>query len=170
MINVFVAVGTHEVGFPRLCKVIANVDPSVFNVVVQEGATKNIKYPKEFEVVDFITASQMSEYAAWSDFLISQTSPGLIQLAWANSSVSVSCPRSKRLGEAVDNHQVEFGTFLMQQGSTIIIDEKINLQDLLFSTINKAASIVENQLKTLELFEYRKASIADQIRLRIENH
>lgn len=169
MINVFVAVGTHEIGFPRLCRAISNLDSSVFNVVIQAGATRGLDYPKKFKVFNFLNSDQMTEYSTWSDFLISQTSPGLIQLAWNNSSVSISCPRSKVLGEAVDNHQFEFGKFLEPLGGTILIDEKTDLKDLLINNFDKTKSIITKQMDTLELFESRKLSVANFIRHRIEN-
>lgn len=159
MINLFVSLGTHEVGFDRLCQTISNLSKNSFAVKVQQGANESVSFPDNFEVYDFITPREMASMAIWSDILVSQASPGVFRLAWESQAISICLPRKKVLKEAVDDHQFDFANFVQDLGGTRILPEFSDINQFLNSVMQEKDSILQKQLKVLDLFDSKIKSM-----------
>lgn len=124
---VFVSTGTDKrFPFVRLIRWVeswAELHPEKASVLVQAGITPSEVLPSVREY----HPEEMSRVLARSHAAVLQGGPGGIMKARANGVLPILVPRQGRLGEAVDDHQVEFGRWAAQRGLTVTVETQESL-------------------------------------------
>ena len=118
ILNVFVSVGTHEQGFPRLLSAIAELiegDRLGTRWRVQTGPIASA-FPEHVQTQQACTHDEMLENLSWADVMISQASPGNVFTALAMTTQPIVVARQHRLSEHVDDHQMVFARYLSETG------------------------------------------------------
>lgn len=118
-LKVFMAVGTHEGGYERLIMYVAEALVAVpaTTVYAQYGPSSNV--PKGIPGSPFMTVDEMTQWYSWADCVVAQASPGILVAAIENACIPVLVPRQCSLGEAVDDHQMEFAEYLAKAGRAL---------------------------------------------------
>jgi UDP-N-acetylglucosamine transferase subunit ALG13 len=115
-LKIFVTVGTHEQGFPRLLSAIAEIivgDPRGAEWRIQTGPA-SMDYPEHVHVQPTCTHQQMLTNLGWADAMISQASPGNVFTALAMTAQPIVIARRHELSEHVDDHQTIFARYLSE--------------------------------------------------------
>jgi UDP-N-acetylglucosamine transferase subunit ALG13 len=97
------------------------------SVLVQAGITPSRHLPsvREFD------PEKMRSMLSRSDAAVLQGGPGGIMSARANGLLPIVVPRRGRLGEAADDHQVEFGRWAAARGLTVTVETESALHSAL---------------------------------------
>ncbi|KPJ65844.1 MAG: hypothetical protein AMJ43_09860 [Coxiella sp. DG_40] len=106
---IFVTVGTEKFQFDRLLKAIdhgikaCEIKESVF---AQTGSSKHV--PKLFKYCGFLPFNKMIEFIKKADIVVTHAGVGSTLLCLSLGKIPVAFPRLVRMGEHLDNHQLEF--------------------------------------------------------------
>ena len=106
---IFVTVGTEKFAFDRLLRVIdegietGQIKETVF---AQTGTSQYV--PKYFKSCDFMPFDKMVEYVQEANLIVPHAGIGTILLCLNLGKVPIIFPRLKKLGEHLDDHQLEF--------------------------------------------------------------
>jgi UDP-N-acetylglucosamine transferase subunit ALG13 len=117
-LNVFVSVGTHEQGFPRLLSAITRLiysDQTGAKWRIQTGPAA-AAFPEHVQTQGACTHAEMLENLDWADVMISQASPGNVFTALAMTTQPIVVARQHHLSEHVDDHQMAFARYLSETG------------------------------------------------------
>lgn len=87
----------------------------------------------------FLDASQLDAMLDDADVIICHGGPGSMADAWARGQVPIAVPRLRRLGEVVDDHQVDFCRKLAGLGRIRLAEDPAALADLLDEAIRDRA-------------------------------
>ena len=112
---IFATLGTHHQPFPRMLEALSALPPE--DLVVQHGHSPAPARARE--AVPFLNFGAMLERVRAADVVITHAGVGSILLARREGHTPVVVPRLHRLGEHVDNHQVELTEALAEQGKVI---------------------------------------------------
>ncbi len=115
-LKLFVTVGTHEQGFPRLLSAITEIianDQSGAEWRIQTGPA-SVDYPEHVHAQPTCTHQEMLENLRWADAMISQASPGNVFTALAMTAQPIVIARRYELSEHVDDHQTVFARYLSE--------------------------------------------------------
>jgi beta-1,4-N-acetylglucosaminyltransferase len=132
---IFVTVGTHYDGFPRLLRAVAALPAR--DLVVQFGhgsPPRNATVAKSFMRFD-----EMVAHFRAADAVITHAGVGSIIVAIRHGHVPVIMPRLRRYGEHVDDHQVDLARRLEGDGRALVAWEGSGLGQLLAKTPPRAA-------------------------------
>ncbi len=113
-LRIFVSVGTHEQGFPRLLSAVMEIMPSQPEATrwrIQTGPAK-VEYPSAVQARPAYSHEEMLANLAWADVMVSQASPGNVFTALESLAQPVVLARRHELAEHVDDHQVVFAQYL----------------------------------------------------------
>ena len=123
-LNVFVTVGTHEQGFPRILTAVAQLVAELSDVSwrVQTGPASP-DLPSFVEARAAYSHGEMMVNLEWADATISQASPGNVFGAIKAVSQPIVMARRAALGEHVDDHQVHFASHLERSGLAMVADD-----------------------------------------------
>ena len=79
----------------------------------------------------FLDAGQLGALLDMADVMLCHGGPGSISDAWERGQVPIVVPRLRRLGEVVDDHQVDFCRKLAELGRVRLAEEPAGLAELL---------------------------------------
>lgn len=117
----FATVATHEQPFNRFIEQIEEVAKLMKDdeFVVQYGYSKKPE-GKNIVAHSFLSYKNMQLYTKKADCVITHAGPASIFDSLSQGIVPIVMPRYKNLGEHVNNHQVEFTNFLIENNYLII--------------------------------------------------
>ena len=87
----------------------------------------------------FLDVGQLNDLLDSADVMICHGGPGSIADAWARGQVPIAVPRLRRLGEVVDDHQVDFCRKLAGRGRVRLAEDPAALAGLLDEAIRDPA-------------------------------
>jgi UDP-N-acetylglucosamine transferase subunit ALG13 len=128
-LNIFVTVGTHEQGFPRLLSAVAHIitsEPDIGRWRIQTGPA-SVELPGTVETRAAYTHEEMRMNLRWADVMISQASPGNVFTALEMNTQPIVIARRHELSEHVDNHQTVFARHLDAAGLAMVGDDSASL-------------------------------------------
>jgi heparosan-N-sulfate-glucuronate 5-epimerase len=125
---IFATVGTHGAGFPRMLEALESLG-DVGELVVQYGHGTPPRNATRAEA--FLPFSAMAELFDAADVVITHAGVGSILLASRAGHVPLIVPRLVRLGEHVDDHQVELARALEARDGVLVCWEAEQLSELL---------------------------------------
>jgi UDP-N-acetylglucosamine transferase subunit ALG13 len=121
---ILVTVGTNEARFDRLLQALEAL-PSGTEIVVQHGPS-GIR-PSGARCFDYLAFDDLVQLIRRASVVITHAGVGSIMTALANGRRPVVVPRLVRFGEAVDDHQLEFGRRAAQAGLVRLVEEPDDL-------------------------------------------
>lgn len=129
---IFVTLGTQDKPFPRLLEKIeeqikkGNIKEEV---IVQAGYTKfESKYMK---ILGMIPMEEYNEYMKKCDLLITHGGVGSIFDALKLGKKIIGCPRLKKYGEHLNDHQIQLIESFHEKGYLLAYNEEDDLAEIL---------------------------------------
>lgn len=145
---IFVTVGMHEQPFDRLIKYVDNLMLSgggYYNkTIMQIGAS--FYEPKHCEYKRWYSYEETESLINKADIVITQGSPGSYMQVLKNGKVPIVVPRHKEYKEHVNNHQVDFCSWVAKTQNSIIYIDKIDELDYAIKNYNE---IVKTKRKNI---------------------
>lgn len=130
---IFVTVGMHTLGFPRLVQAMDELAATLDEeVLIQMGTPSYI--PRHARSFAFATQAEMDEWCAAARVIVSQAGAGSILTAQKARVPLILVPRLKQYGEIIDDHQLELARRLGQAGSVIVVENVDELAQVLKRT------------------------------------
>jgi len=127
---ILASVGTHGQEFPRFFELLRALDDEI---VVQYGHNPP---PEGFShAVPFMAFDEMLAWMYKADVVVTHAGVGSILCARETGHLPIVVPRLAKLGEHVDDHQVEITRTLEKRGHVIAIEEADGLQDAVSQAI-----------------------------------
>jgi len=151
---ILVTVGTNEARFDRLLHAVAEL-PAGERVLVQYGASP--VRPPNAECVEFLLFDELVEAIRAARVVVTHAGVGSILTVLSAGKRPVVVPRLQRYGEAVDDHQVEFGRRLGEAGLVTFVEEPSGLATAVAAADTAAAVQVR---PSPELVEELRAYLA----------
>lgn len=127
---IFVTVGMHSLGFPRLVEAMDRLAAILDEeVVMQIGSTTY--QPQHARTFAFTTQAEMERFYAAARAVVSQAGAGAILTAQKAHVPLILVPRLKHYGEVIDDHQLELARLLAETGSAIVVEDMAELPQAL---------------------------------------
>jgi UDP-N-acetylglucosamine transferase subunit ALG13 len=117
---IIVTVGSSVIPFDRLMRALAAL-PRDERLVVQTGASK--VRPPGAECVDFMPFDELVDHVRAASAVITHAGVGSTMLALSSGKRPIVVPRRPELGEAIDDHQVQFGRRLESAGLVTLVED-----------------------------------------------
>lgn len=117
---IFVTVGTGEVPFDRLLRAIGSFERTE-RLVVQAGPSE--VRPAGATLLGFIPYDDLASYVHAARVVVTHAGVGTVLTALAAGKRPVVVPRLRRLGEAVDDHQLVFARRLAASGLVTLVED-----------------------------------------------
>jgi beta-1,4-N-acetylglucosaminyltransferase len=118
---IFVTVGMHSDGFPRLVETMdrlaAHIDEEV---LIQTGST--VYQPSAARWFTFASQAEMEDYSRRAQIIVSHAGAGSILTALHYGKPMIVVPRRQQRGEHIDDHQLELAQALAEAGALIMVD------------------------------------------------
>jgi UDP-N-acetylglucosamine transferase subunit ALG13 len=172
--RIFVTVGTHEQGFPRLISAVAAITTEWLEHdrpaewIVQTGPV-TVSLPPNVRHFPSCSHVEIQKHLSWADISLSQSAPGSVFAAIAQGSMPIVVPRSKTLGEHVDNHQYAFADYLAKAGVAMVVTDTAQLGETLLTAISEPYKVRMARLTQLEVASrHRTAYWSRQVGKEIE--
>lgn len=119
---IFVTVGTHEQPFNRLIKEIDNLKQKGIikeEVIIQTGfSTYEPRYCKWEKIFPY---EKMLEYVREARIVITHGGPASFIMALQEGKIPIVVPRQKKFNEHINDHQLEFCTYVAENMKNIIL-------------------------------------------------
>ena len=125
---ILVTLGTQKQQFIRLLDMIEN-SKITDKIIVQAGHTKYES--KKMQILDFIDYEEMDELIDNADIIITHGGTGSIVTALKKGKKVIACPRLKKYGEHVDDHQVQIVDTFDDVKYILKLEEDSNLDELI---------------------------------------
>jgi UDP-N-acetylglucosamine transferase subunit ALG13 len=122
---ILVTVGVSNLPFDRLFTVVDDLVDGTEPVIAQYGAAR--VRPQKATAVDFLPFSELEEYVSKARVVVSHAGIGSVALCLSFGLHPIVVPRLQRLGECVDDHQLEFGRRVAQLGLATVIEDVADL-------------------------------------------
>ncbi len=124
---ILVTLGTQKQSFNRLLDMIekSNINDKI---IVQAGYTKYKS--KKMKMLDFVDYQEMDKLIKQADLIITHGGTGSIVTAIKQGKKVIACPRLKKYGEHVDDHQKQIVDIFSEVGYILKLDENDNLDEL----------------------------------------
>jgi UDP-N-acetylglucosamine transferase subunit ALG13 len=122
---ILVTIGTSD-PFDRLLAAVGTLGTAE-EIVAQCGAST--VRPHNARCVDFLAFDELTELMATARIVVTHAGAGSVMTALAAGRLPVAVPRLRRHGEAVDDHQLEFGRRLDSAGLLTLVEDPANLGD-----------------------------------------
>lgn len=105
---IFVTLGSQKFQFNRMLVEIDRLidEGKIIDEVFAQIGASDYK-PKNFEYKDFLTQDEFKDYMKKADLVITHAGTGAIVTALKNDKLVIAIPRLARLGEHVDDHQIQ---------------------------------------------------------------
>lgn len=150
---IFVTVGMHYQGFPRLIEKMDEIAGKINEkVVMQIGATEYV--PKNAEHFDFKAYSEMQELNREARVVVCHDGAGSIITAMQYSKPIVVVPRWKKYGEVAYNNQADLAVELEKEGKLKVVYEMDNLEEELNDISTTSMKIERDKMLVKALKEY----------------
>ncbi len=117
---IFVTVGTNEARFDRLLRALEDL-PAGTDLFVQHGPSP-IR-PAGATCTDYIGFDEMVEKMRQAQAVVTHAGVGSVLTALLNGTRPIVVPRLRRFGEAVDDHQLEFGRRASEAGFVTLVED-----------------------------------------------
>jgi beta-1,4-N-acetylglucosaminyltransferase len=124
---ILTVVGSSSIRFDRLLRGLDSLQVADETVIVQRGPS--LVEPPSATVVDFMPFEDMVERIREARVVITHAGVGTIFIALMNGKRPVVVPRLHRYAEAVDDHQLELGRRLADEGLVILVEDPTLLGD-----------------------------------------
>jgi len=121
-------IGTSE-PFDRLVEVADAVADACRERVVVQGGRSRCRLERA-ELVEFLAYDELVALVAEARIVVTHAGAGSVLLALGRGKRPVLVPRLQRYGEAVDDHQVQFGLRLAELGLAHFVEEPRELAAL----------------------------------------
>ena len=123
---ILVVVGSTSIPFDRL---LHGIDELAVDepVLVQRGPSTVV--PERCACVEFMPFDEMVENVRKARVVITHCGVGIILVSLMNGKRPIVVPRLHRFGEAVDDHQLELGQRLAQEGLVTLVEDASLLSD-----------------------------------------
>jgi len=119
---IFVTVGMHSLGFPRLVRAMDELAATLSEeVVMQIGSTAYL--PRHARTFTFADQAEMERLYAEARVVVSHAGAGSILTAQKARVPLILVPRLKQPGEIIDDHQLELARLLNEAGSAIVVED-----------------------------------------------
>jgi beta-1,4-N-acetylglucosaminyltransferase len=122
---ILVTVGTNEARFDRLLHAVQGVDLDE-ELVVQYGSCS--VRPSPATLYEELPYQELVELVRAARAVVAHAGVGIVLTALANGKRPIVLPRLKRLGEAVDDHQLHFGRRLAERGLVALVEDAEGLR------------------------------------------
>ena len=122
-------IGTSE-PFDRLVAVADAVADACGERVVVQAGRSNCRLERA-EMVPFVPSEELRALVADAHLVVTHAGAGSVLLAVGEGKRPVVVPRLRRHGEAVDDHQVDFGRRMAEIGLAHFVDDPGRLPDIL---------------------------------------
>lgn len=126
---VLVTLGTQDQKFTRLLDAIEN-SSITDKIIVQAGGSVDYK-SKKMELIRFINMDEMKKLISKADFIITHGGTGSIITPLEMGKKVIACPRLKKYGEHINDHQKEVTSVLKEEGCILEFNDGDNLDDLI---------------------------------------
>ncbi len=123
---ILVTLGTQKQPFTRLLDYIEKLKIKD-EIIVQAGHTKYES--KKMKIFDFISYDEMNRLIDKSDLIITHGGTGSIVEPLKKGKKIIACPRLKKYGEHVDDHQQELVGVFVDEGYILSLNENDDLND-----------------------------------------
>ncbi len=153
---IFVTVGTNQTPFDRLLLAIGD-PPNGQALVVQHGPS--IVRPPAAACFDFLPYGTLVDYVTASSVVVAHAGTGSVLVALQAGKRPIVMPRLERLGEAVDNHQLDFARRMEDAGLVDCIETAAELRELIALSGPSSPPTVSDGLIAKELRDYLVATI-----------
>ena len=117
---IFVTVGTSEDRFDRLMTAVSALERTE-RLLVQTGAS-DIR-PSGATCLDFLPYDELAEYVRTARVVVTHAGVGTVLTALIAGKRPIVVPRLRRLGEAVDDHQLAFARRLAGAGLVTLVED-----------------------------------------------
>lgn len=148
---ILVTLGTQKQPFTRLLDYIERAKIKD-EIIVQAGYTKYES--KKMKIFDFISYDEMNKLINEADLIITHGGTGSIVEPLKKAKKIIACPRLKKYGEHVDNHQQELIGVFGEEGYILTLKENDDLNYKIKESKNfivkKYKSNTANFIKKLE--------------------
>ncbi len=131
---IFVTIGSYE-PFDRLLNAVADL-PGDELVVAQCGTSKT--RPTRATCVEFLPFQELTEHLRAARAVVTHAGVGSVLSALTNGKRPIVVPRMRRLGEAVDDHQLTFARRLHVAGAVLLVEDTALLADAVAQTLEAA--------------------------------
>lgn len=121
---IFVTVGTNEARFDRLLAALDDL-PDGTDLFVQHGPS-SIR-PARARCADYLGFDEMVEHMRRARAVVTHAGVGSVLTALLNGTRPIVVPRLARFGEAVDDHQLEFGRRAASAGLVTLVEDTADL-------------------------------------------
>jgi UDP-N-acetylglucosamine transferase subunit ALG13 len=128
---IFVTVGTGEVPFDRLMRAIGSIERSE-RLVVQAGSSE--LRPAGATLLDFLPYDELVSYVRSARVVVTHAGVGTVLTAMMAGKRPLVVPRLRRLGEAVDDHQLVFARRVAASGLVTLVEDVARLADAVADT------------------------------------
>lgn len=125
---ILVTMGTQKQPFTRLLDMIENSNIKD-EIIVQAGFTKYES--KKMKIFDFIDYEEMNKLVDRADVIITHGGTGSIVTPLKKGKKVIACPRLKKYGEHVDDHQEQIVSVFADEGYILSINDGDNLDELI---------------------------------------
>ena len=136
---IFVTLGTHHDPFPRLIEGLQALDAD--ELVVQYGHSPAPLHASE--AMQFLPFVDLVEQLESADAVVTHAGVGSILTCLRLGKTPLVVPRQRRLGEHVDDHQVELTRALAHEGKVIPVWDVAALPELVARAPRPAAAFAE---------------------------
>ncbi|MDF1523278.1 MAG: glycosyltransferase [Trueperaceae bacterium] len=125
-VKVVLITGTHEQAFDRLVVAADRLATAGHEVFVQYGHAS--APPVRADGAMWVDRAELQRHCQLAAVIITHGGPGSIWDAFAAGKVPIVVPRSHRLGEHVDDHQLAFARHLAKHRRVILVEETERLE------------------------------------------
>lgn len=133
---ILVTIGTSE-PFDRLLAAVASL-PAGEEIVAQCG--DSTVRPANARCVGFLEFDELTALVARARIAIMHAGAGSVLTALAAGRRPIVVPRLRRYGEAIDDHQVEFGRSLAAAGLVTMVEDPAGLAEAVTTAPGAAAA------------------------------
>lgn len=132
MIKIFVPLGTQKFPFERIIRAINSlIEKNLYKE--DEILMQSMLFPitPQFKHVNMIANKDFNCYMSKAEIIITHSGVNSIISAMSLNKPLIICPRLKKFGEHVDNHQDEIATLMQDKYDVIVCRDMKDLEDLI---------------------------------------
>ena len=156
---IFVSVGTHEAPFDRMLNAVDELRLEEALVVQHGPSTVRVENALEAEYLPF---DEVVKYVQDARAVLMHAGVGSVMIALANGKRPIVMPRLHRLGEHVDDHQLELARRLEAIGLVTVVEDAAALGSALAQAAAPPSEITDTPWLGSDLSEYLAAHLKPQ--------
>lgn len=138
---IFLSVGTERFPFDRLVQAADKIQERLAGepVFIQLGQSQVL--PKQCEWSRFLSFPEFRSRLSEARMVITHAGVGTILLCLQNGKIPIAVPRRKKLGEHVDDHQLEFAQRMAELGYVVLAESQDEIMELVQDYDKKSATL-----------------------------